>query len=199
MFIYLKETNFVENWLNEGTVPIKLASYYRDQERNGNRTPDENLQITIKGQEVKPGIKNVVDQVIYNPTGKGQTIINGNVISGDEVLGRNIIYHQTFEDGLVLSMSTELSLDIMKRFQEKKAVIEILDLEKLKESFDKQIGFLSEGGICQYTEMDERNHFLKHVSDSWQKEYRWFWRGFDKELNVIVPKGIARDVTFKIA
>jgi hypothetical protein len=120
MYIYLKETNYVENWLNEGTVPINLASCYRYQDRNGNRTPDENLQITIKGEEVKPGIKNVVDQVIHNPSGLGQTIINGNVISGDEVLGRNITYTQTYEDGLVLSMSTELSLDIMKRFKEKK-------------------------------------------------------------------------------
>jgi hypothetical protein len=198
MFIYLKEKCFVENWLNEGTVPINLASYYRDQERNGNRTPDENLQITIKGHEVKPGIKNVVDQVIHNPSGLGQTIINGNVISGDEVLGRNITYTQTYEDGLVLSMCTELSLDIMKRFKDKKAVIQILDLEKLKESFDRQIGIISQEGLCNYTKMDERTHFLKHVSDSWQKEYRWFWRGLEKEVNVAVPKGVARDVTFKL-
>jgi hypothetical protein len=198
MFVYLKETNFVENWLNEGIVPINLASCYRDQERNGNKTPDENFQITIEGDDIKPGIKTIVDGILYKAPGSGKTTINVKEINGDEVLGRNITYTQTYEDGLVLSMSTELSLDIMKRFKEKKAVIQILDLEKLKESFDSQIGFVSEGGICQYTDMDERTHFLKHVGDLWQKEYRWFWRGLDKEVNVVVPKGVARDVTFEI-
>jgi len=93
-------------------------------------------------------------------------------------------------------MSTELSLDIMKRFKDKKAVIQIFDINKLKESFDSQIGFVSEDGFCQYTEMDERNHFLKHVSDSWQKEYRWFWRGFDKIVNVFVPTGDCKGCYF---
>jgi hypothetical protein len=199
MLIYLKETDYVENWLNEGTVPINLASYYRDQERNGNRTPDKNFQITIEGDDIKPGIKIIVDGILYKAPGSGKTTINVKEINGDEVLGRNITYTQAYEDGLVLSMCTELSLDIMKRFKDKKAVIQILDLEKLKESFDRQIGLISQDGLCNYTEMDERNHFLKHVSDSWQKEYRWFWRGFDKEVNVVVPKGVAREVTYKLS
>ncbi len=118
MFIYLKEKKYVENWLNEGIVPINLASYYRDQERNGNRIPDKNLLITIKGDEVKPGINSTVNLVVSDPEEKTSITIIGNIYNSNKVLGVNVNYNKTFEDGLALFMSTELNLDIMKRFKE---------------------------------------------------------------------------------
>jgi hypothetical protein len=196
MFIYLNELEHVTNWINGGIIPLNPASYYRNKERSGKFTPDENVQLEISGEKINPGIRDTVEQVIYNPL--GTLTINGNVIRGSEIIGANIIYKQSHEDGLILSLSKTLSIAIFNKLGGKKAVVEIIDIEKLKSAIDSQIGYTGVGKFCEYTETENRNHFLKHKDDSWQEEYRLYWEGIKEPVDVKLPKGIAKDVTHQL-
>jgi hypothetical protein len=196
MYIYLKNKEFVSNWINEGKVPLNPASKYSDKERNGVKTPDENIQIEITGEIIRPRIRTTIEKVIN--IGKGTLIQKGNVIQDDTIVGKNITYKQSWEDCIILSISKTLSSEILEKLRDKDAVIEIIDFEKLKSSLDKQIGIVGDCKDCIYTETDERNHFLKHKDDSWQEEFRIIWLGIDKTTWVKLPTGIAIDVTHKI-
>ena len=121
LYIYLSKKCYVDTWVNGGQIPIKPASEYRDQDRLGKFTPDENTQIEIKGKRVNPGMKKVIDSVINN-TG-GTLKINGNIKKGNEIIGENVNYKQWYEDGLILSFSTKCNKEIFDRFIDKESVI----------------------------------------------------------------------------
>jgi hypothetical protein len=199
MYLYLKEESHVANWLSGEKIPLKTASTYNKDERNGVYTPDENKIIKIDGDIIKPGIQNAMDNAIRTGGEGIKTTINfdGNVIINNEVIGGNIKYSRKYEDGIILCVSTILSKDLANRFN-KQFVIEIKSLNKVIESFNEQLGVEGISGKCNYTSGDERNHFLKHVDDSWQSEYRVFWPDINYETWVKVPSKIGKDKTHMI-
>ncbi len=83
----------------------------------------------------------------------------------------------------------------MTRFRNKKAVVEILDVEGLRNALDRQIGVECVMRHCEYTETENRNTFLKSTKDSWQDEFRLFWKDVEGPMQVLLPPGTARDVT----
>lgn len=165
---------------------MNSASTYRDTKRKGVNTPDENLQIKIIGATIKPGIKKVIDSIIHNSSGMAEINIVGNFFNGQDAVGTSIIYNQHYEDGLILSMSTELSVEIMHKLG-KEAVIKIINLNDLIKSIDKQLGITGIAKECEYAQLDERNHFLKSISDSWQKEYRIIWPNINAKNGWLFP------------
>jgi len=196
LYIYLQKRDHANTWVNGGQVPIHPASKYRDSERKGVKTPDENQLIEISGEGNKSGITDVVNQVIHNPL--GTTIVNGSIYNGNQIVAKDIIYKKQYEDGVILSLSDTLSPDIFIKLDNREAVVKIIDINKLKSIIDDQIGIISDSGICLYTSTDERNHFKKHIEDSWQREYRFIWTGLSETKYVEIPQGIAIDVTHEL-
>ena len=72
--------------------------------------------------------------------------------------------------------------------------VELTDIAKTKKQLDKRLGIRSEMKKCEYTEDHQRNHFLKHKDDSWQDEYRIFWKSQQGRRWVTIPSGTARIV-----
>lgn len=46
-YLFLNEDWHADSWVNGGEVPLSMASNYRDTERGGVRTPDENVHSTF--------------------------------------------------------------------------------------------------------------------------------------------------------
>ncbi|MEY3416889.1 MAG: hypothetical protein RL060_1000 [Bacteroidota bacterium] len=183
-YLYLTEVEWYMNWVNGGEVPIKLASRYKSNTRNGILTPDENQIHESKTDlnSLMPFIKFEENFDCKNINFKNITINGVNLPSIENAK----LYK---EDGLILSFCNTESEAIAKKF-EKKVCVKILDINKLKESFDKQIGCEGIMENCQYTNSHERNHFLKSNLDEWQNEFRIFWKS-NNEKYLKVPQDIA--------
>lgn len=181
-FLYLLNQDYAYTWINGGSVPVSLASRYLSNKREGVRTPDENL---IHESNVPiPSLKQfglVIDEVsnftITNSTGNGVKIPN--------IVGANFYT----DDGLILSFCNTFSTEIAKQMN-KKACVKILDFEKMKKKIDRQLGCKGVMKAVEYTTDHNRNHFLKSIEDSWQDEYRIFWKS-TQERWVTIPKGTA--------
>ncbi|MEZ8372820.1 hypothetical protein AB6C91_00775 [Vibrio cyclitrophicus] len=182
-YLYLTEVEWVDTWINGGEIPISLASSYLSDERNGILTPDENLihesPVPIPSfQEFGIRIGRCRNLTMTN------TAYNGIKLPDFH----NANYYQ--EDGLILSFCNSFSEHIGKRFR-KKACVKILNIEKLGRVIDKQLGCKRIAGDCKYTNDHQRNHFLKSNDDSWQEEYRLFWRTTQSKW-VKIPPGTAQ-------
>ena len=184
-YLYLAKREWAETWVQGGQIPISLASTYKAVERIGVFTPDENL-IHISPVDVS-GLRRfgLNFQNVRGLTFKGNRF-NGELLPDFE----NADYYN--EDGLILSFSNVISSEIMTRL-EKVACVAILDIQRMKELFDKQIGVPGIAKDCEYTLDHQRNHFLKSQQDAWQQEYRIFWAS-NTPISVHMPLGLATHV-----
>ena len=187
-YLYLTEIEWIDAWINGGSIPISLASTYLHDERGGNLTPDENLvhESPVDLKSLSPFIHiadgaNVKNLNITNSSMNGQRI--------PDIVGAN--YYT--EDGLILSFCNSFSAEIAERMK-KKACVKILNMEKMRRKIDKQLGCRGIMGACKYTSDHNRNHFLKSADDSWQDEYRIFWRT-TREKWIAIPTGTAELVS----
>jgi hypothetical protein len=182
-YLYLKEVKYVDAWVNGGMVPISLASTYLAGKRDGIYTPDENL---IHESAVPiPSLKQhgIIIEAAENIT---ITNITSNGVKQPDIINAN--YYK--EDGLILSFSNICSEEIAKEM-EKKACVEIINIEKLRQIIDKQLGCKGIMDTCKYTSDHNRNHFLKSYKDSWQNEFRIFWKTTNEQW-VKIPRNSAK-------
>lgn len=185
-FLYLTKPEWVDAWVNGGTVPLSCASSYLSVERHQTKTPDENL-IDTSSHDVKS-----LEPLVRIVSEGGASLTNisiGKVINNGMLVAQDILINRQYEDGLILCVSNRKSNFIAKRFG-KFACVRILDINLLKDALDEQIGVVSQMGKCSYTTGHLRNHFLKSSLDSWQDEFRLFWPN-QAAREVIIPKGTA--------
>ncbi|AJY52512.1 hypothetical protein [Halomonas sp. KO116] len=180
MYLYLTKKEWIEPWLNGGEIPINLASTYRKMERNGIFTPDENLIY----EATHP--YSVLQGVIALEDVRGITLTNVN-INGYQI-NHMYIKERREEDGLILSFCNHFSERTAHRL-EKEAAIEIIDIDKLIKSINRQTKTKCKRGNCEYTLGHNRNHFLKSYRDAWQDEHRLFWN-HPESINAQIPRGI---------
>lgn len=185
MYLYLRESEWIDAWINGGIIPINPASTYLSMERKGIMTPDETLIYeSTHDVESWPGFIEMDDV---------SDITFGSVRLNGKLMGTNIhIKEKRREDGVILSFCNHFSPETAKRLDGKKACVEIVDMELLKSSISKQLGVDCQSGNCQYSESHNRNHFLKSINDKWQDEFRLFWN-YPRPIKVEIPKGIAKE------
>lgn len=180
-YLYLTEVEWANTWIHGGEIPVKLASTYLHHTREGIKTLDENLihesPVDLKSLSPMVHLENVKNFTMTNSFFNGQRV--------PDIISAN--YYN--EDGLILSFCNNFSEEIARKLG-KKACVKIVDLEKLRKRIDKQLGIKGVMKECRYTTDHQRNHFLKSTEDSWQDEYRIFWR-YPKNKIVLVPSGIA--------
>lgn len=162
---------------------MRLASTYRSIERNGIFTPDENIiDNSTHSLDVLKGFLDVSEvqnnlYISFKDVNFGEKSMDG------------VIFDRRHEDGLVLCLSNSESA-FRARKMKKVACVRIYDVKALKRIIDGQLGKKSIAGDCEYTTGHRRGHFLKSTADSWQKEYRMFWK-HDRNVEITLPPGIA--------
>lgn len=183
-YLYLTEHEWANSWINGGEIPLKLASTYLSDKRDGTLTPDENLihksEFPINEyQQYGIAIKDCKDITITGFLHDGQKTPDVH----------NADYYT--EDGLILSFSNTYNKDIAKNLG-KKSCVKINNMKRLKHIIDKQLKSVGEMKKCLYTDDHNRNHFLKSDLDMWQDEFRIFWNITKfKSINIVIPSGIA--------
>lgn len=185
-YLYLAYEKFTDAWVNGGKVPLYKASTYRRLERGGVYTPDENL--------IDTSTHSIDTFLGFFPSSDNATITIGTFMT-PKVNITNAVINRRTEDGLVLCLANRRSNYIAKKLK-KEACVEILDVAELKNVLDEQIGKKGVMGNCAYTESHKRNHFLKSSLDSWQEEYRIFWKDADS-IEVEIPKNLARRISIR--
>ncbi|NMY89784.1 hypothetical protein [Pseudomonas oryzihabitans] len=188
-YLYLTEVSWADAWVGGGKVPVSMASKYKREDRTTIYTPDENLihDSPVDLKSLHPFISiegNVKNLSITNSTFNGKRV--------PDIV--NASYY--VEDGGVLSFCDVFSPEIAQRF-EKSACVEIGDVIKLKRWLDKRLGLKSIAASCEYTLDHRRSHFLKHDADSWQQEYRLFWKGMSAERWVQLFPGAGKLIWVK--
>ncbi|EIO4097996.1 hypothetical protein LQK61_004489 [Vibrio parahaemolyticus] len=180
-YLYLTEVEWADAWINGGEIPISLASSYLSESREGIYTPDENL-IHDSSYPI-PAFRQFG---IHLENVKNVTM-TGNTFNGKKIPDvKNASYYK--EDGLILSFCNELDTEIARRLG-KKACVKILDMHQLKMALDSEVGSKGVMKNCSYTKGFQRDHFLKSTEDSWQNEFRLFWKS-DKSVWVSIPPNI---------
>ncbi|MEH6565542.1 MAG: hypothetical protein V7756_09495 [Halopseudomonas sp.] len=186
-YLYLTRPDWTTAWVLGGDVPISLASNYLSPERKGIYTPDENLthNSPVDLLSLKPFIG-----FGPNPDVRGLTIkgCSFNGVAIPDIVNASIY----LEDGLILSFCDAFDIDIAKRL-DKKACVEIKNIDRLRSFLNWKLGKTAKFGSCLYTTDHQRNHFLKSQHDSWQQEYRFFWR-INQSRSVTLPPGMAKVV-----
>ncbi len=190
-YLYLTKEVWADTWINGGEIPISLASTYLHDERKGTLTPDENLI-----HESPVDIKSLSPMICFGKGGgvKGLTMTNCSINGAriPDIIDAN--YYT--EDGLVLSLCNSLDETIANKLG-KECCVRVSNLKNFRKIIDKQLGVKGEMRECSYTDNHERNHFLKSSEDSWQDEFRIFWK-YPKNEIVKIPKGYAKLVaTYK--
>lgn len=170
-FLYLEKPEYAESWMTGGLVPSpKLASSYLSKERKGTMTPDETH--IIEGDDPRIlsqyGILGIPDGVLP----RGSIEAYNNYFNDQPV--PNVTYSHRIEDGYILSFSHIFNPEIGACLG-KSVCVKIMDMQKLKRSFDEQMGIESTMGSCNYVHNHIRDHFTKLVADQWQDEFRIFW------------------------
>jgi hypothetical protein len=183
-YLYLTNREWCSAWVNGGIVPLSLASAYRAMERHQTRTPDENVIRSLRGMD---GVH--LSAFVQAEPGTTVTLQAGKAFRGHELVGTNIHFQQSFEDGLILCLSNFKSQKIARRLN-KEACVRILDVESLYHHISTQLGVTGNHGPCQYTSGVDRNVFLKDLQDQWQHEYRLYWR-HQSMVEVSIPPGTA--------
>lgn len=186
-YLYLTQVEWASAWVKGGAIPLSLASKYKSMDRQGVYTPDENLI-----HESNVDLMSLKGFVSFGevPNAKNISFIgcSFNGIRIPDVISANLYT----EDGLIQSFCNVFDVDIAKRFG-KAACVRIHDIDKLRKYLDRKLGRKSQFGNCEYTRDHQRNHFLKSVSDNWQKEYRFFWPK-KNACSVELPPGVAEIV-----
>ncbi|EFE8088340.1 TPA: hypothetical protein ACYZ6U_000302 [Escherichia coli] len=185
-YLYLKCDDFADTWVNGGVVPLFQASTYKNEDRIGVLTPDEN-QIDNSSHD----LNSFGENVIFGKNARGYI----GSITGPGISIKNVWMDRRTEDGLILCLSNRRSNFIAKKLF-KFACVEINDVNKLKDILDEQIGKIGTMGPCSYTSSHHRNHFLKSKLDSWQDEYRIFWKDTEN-IKVEIPPGIAKRIPIR--
>ncbi|WP_131798626.1 hypothetical protein [Achromobacter insolitus] len=187
LYLYLPVLSYSEAWIRGGRVPIRLASSYKSDLRQGIMTPDENLiyDSPVPFEALHPAI--VVE-------GDARVTFTNNTYNGRRLPDiKNASRYR--EDGLILSFSKTASPDVMRRL-DKVCCIEVTKPGLLWRRINSQIGRIGRVGACRYTTDHQRDHFLKSVEDQWQDEYRFFWPKTDQpEVWVKIPP-VAKLVEF---
>ncbi|WP_169568165.1 hypothetical protein [Sneathiella limimaris] len=197
-YLHLSEGAHATTWVNGGSIPLKVASTYYEQERHGTQTLDEGL--TIQGIEVSQSIRNPVVR-------DGNRVSVGPLnLKAKKVLIENCTFENTYSpfegiiermhvgrvetwDGLVFCCSNRYSVPTALKFK-KHYCVKILDIDALKKVLDNAVGDQSNQGPCNYVHGISRDPFTKSIEDKWQNEYRLFWP--DKENTwVDIPSGLA--------
>ncbi|EEO5398410.1 hypothetical protein N4T24_002508 [Salmonella enterica] len=180
-YLYLTHHGWVEPWVSGGKVPLSQASSYLSEARDKIYTPDENIiDNSTHSKNQFPSLR---------IEGACRDVKIGEIIIDNKVVASNVSFDIRYEDGLVLCLANRRSNYIAKRLG-KVACVRILDVNRLKKVLDEQIGLVSEAGECKYTKYHLRNHFLKSHLDSWQDEFRLFWKNANAQ-EVVIPPGIA--------
>jgi hypothetical protein len=181
LYLYLNEHSYANTWINGGVAPINPASYYKSTDRSGIYTPDENLihKSEFDLKNLGPGVQvgNAYGLTLQNVVVEGVRIPDV----------RDAYYFE--DDGLILSFSYRLTRTVARKMK-KKSCVKIIDIKRLKEDLDEQLGVESKAGPCRYTSGHQRNHFLKSNLDEWQAEYRLFWP-VKSRAEVSIPQGTA--------
>ncbi|UVM14840.1 hypothetical protein LOY42_16225 [Pseudomonas sp. B21-023] len=185
LFVYLNERCHAEAWVKGGEVPVNPASAYRSIDRSGIYTPDENFTVdsSIPVDSV-PGVR-------FEVSNGG--VLTGSVTNNFGPQGRLSDLHikeYSHWDGWIMCFCTTQSRMLAKKFNGKAACVKIKNLPNLKKALDEQLGSISEGKHCKYTDGHLRNPFLKSSADSWQCEYRLFWKNIGAQRRLVqLPAG----------
>lgn len=180
-YLYLRELEWCDAWINGGEVPISLASRYLGTDRSGIITPDENL---IYKSEIPIEVLHANGLLISQCKDLNFT----NCVFGNLRID-NLDFSHYNQDGLILSFCNSYS-ERISRDLGKSACVRVNRMAALKEAIDVQLGCIGKMGPCIYIHGHQRNHFLKSIKDSWQDEYRIFWP-LQEEVRVKIPRGIA--------
>jgi hypothetical protein len=183
-YLYLTKKEWARAWIHGGIVPLNPASFYKSDRRGGTSTPDENIERSLRGISERDfeGIGKI------HPGAKVNIQIGEVVIDG-ETRGADVLFKQEHWDGVILSTCNVYDKCIADRL-EKKACVEIQNIEKLQKEIDDQLRVTSRAEECEYTKSSDRGPFLKSVEDSWQEEYRILWN-IDGLVEVVVSAGTA--------
>lgn len=189
LFVYLNKEEWADAWVNGGEVPINTASYYSSDSRGGVFTPDENF--TVESSSSFESMPLVSFSVSNGGSIKNVSVTNCSGPNGP--IPDYYLNEYSHWDGWIMCFCTKQSGRIARKFGGKKACVQIIDFNRLKSSLDEQVGLVSEAKHCQYTKGHRRGHFIKSDEDSWQKEYRLFWKSLDAETRMVqLPPGIGK-------
>lgn len=190
IFVYLATEDHVSNWVNGGgCVPIKLASDFKGQELQGNKTPDETVihespvdlnALRAAGIELSGSHKHVW---FANNVGPNGPIENFTIDS--------MKFHE--EDGRVMCFSRTNSRKIADFFG-REFCVRIDNIPLLKEIMDEAVGAVSVAGKCQYTDDFQRNVFLKANDQAFMDEFRIYWPNVVEEKSFTMPTGVGVEV-----
>lgn len=196
IYKYLTKEEYASTWIDGGTAPVLPASTYRSQERLGTMTPDEVVHQKFSSHGAKRAFES--GAFGFAPNFVGVVQFENVTIEGFQHQIDPIRIDGTFDrfeqDALIDCYSTELSSSLAERLG-KAAIVEVMDIDSLLDQFDGQIGSHSERHLVSYTEGLERGHFMKSVSDNWQREFRAVWTSaLNVSIEVNIPSGFCRRV-----
>lgn len=204
LFLYLNEDWHADAWINGGgPVPINPASKFLGP-RTGTSTPDEVIKRDIWGlrgeaaytaEEMakEMGCEELMfENCDFVGPGNTKTSVSAGGLRYNEV------------DSLIVCLSKTLSAAQAKRLSEgcapKKAVVRIKDPSRLMADIGMQLGVQGTMGHVRYTRSQDRDAFIKYVSDRWQTEYRLSFPISDgKPRNVTLTPGNAELVDMSAA
>ncbi|MGS5088590.1 hypothetical protein ACVC7V_19085 [Hydrogenophaga sp. A37] len=187
-YVYLQEEWMIKTWTDGGKLPIKPSSTYKSEERAQQMTPDENLILN--------------SNISLQDASRAGCDFEGNIslvsfernrYSSGKPVPDIYIRELRHENGLVLCFANSFSNAIAARFN-RKFCVRIDNIEALKTTIDKQLGAQGISSDCNYTIDHNRSHFLKHIDDAWQDEFRIFWPTLKEERTVEIPPGSASAV-----
>lgn len=202
IYRYLEEEGHVTAWTSGGRIPLRQALFYRNLEGEGGRADTEDsMHRTVEGMRLSQ-IQNPGPGPSHVRIGPGANIES--LVFKDCTFSGPLGIHyvkdgklsQHHPPSLVLCFSTTLSAKTAKAVDAKcKYCVRILDIKRLRQIIDDQLGAKGEGRIVQYTTGDDRNTFLKSMTYCGQAEYRLAWEGLPNEtVWVELPVGIAERV-----
>lgn len=179
-YVYLESLEFVDTWVNGGSLPIKSVLQYKCEEdrRSGNLTPDEGVIDT-----------STHPQNLLNIRAENSSVTIGKFLVDGKQIAKDIKIERYSETGIVLCASTRLDRGIAEGFK-RKYCVKIENFNSLKAVIDEQLGVSGKLGFCYYTTGHKRNTFLKSFKDFWQNEVRIFWKDLEP-VDVDIPKGLA--------
>ncbi|HGW5385886.1 hypothetical protein JVB16_22615 [Enterobacter hormaechei] len=182
-YVYLELPEYVNTWVNGGSIPIASVQKYLCEEANrgGNLTPDEGIVDNSTIPQSALGFD--VSNTIINITDCWSDTLG--YMKSEKIV-------RLSETGIVICASKSLKRKIANKF-ERKYCVKIHDISKLQAELNKQLGSIGALGVCEYTKGHKRNCFLKSWKDSWQEEVRIFWKDL-KPTKVQLPPGLAVEV-----
>jgi len=183
---YLGPESYEDAWINGGKIRLTAISTYKRAERKGIYTIDEGLiHDSTEDLYNHPIVKFQRGAQVKSFSFTGS--LNGKELP--KIVNAKLIH----EGGAVLCFSSELSSELMHRF-EKTRCIKINDMAGLLKIIDGQLKTKGQMGWCEYTKNWQRHHFLKSDEDAWQKEFRLFWKNLGNTF-VEIPPGVGTEMT----